>query len=241
MGPVFRLSLRQLTGKWRLSLIIVLAALPVTLAIIVKLSVDDNRSYDENFINVLLDGMMVSAVMPIVTLALSTAAFGSEMEDRTLSFLMLKPISRWRIAVSKLMASVVIGAPLIVVSGVTAAILGLDVGAKGAFAVGIALFAGFMTYAAIFTWTGLITNRALAFAVIYVFLWEDVISSFIEGVSFLSVRGYTLAIMHGIDKSTFQSLESRVNELPVGIIGTIAVTSIFIALGVRRLRRMDVP
>jgi len=241
MGPVFWLSMRQLTGKWRLSLIIFLAALPVILAIIVSLSVEDDRSFDENFIDRLLDGMLVMAIMPIVTLALSTAAFGSEMEDKTLSFLMLKPIPRWRIALPKLMASVVIGAPLIVVSGVVAAVVGLEVGAKGAFAVGVALFAGYMTYAAIFTWVGLITNRALAFAVIYVFLWEDVISSFIDGVAFLSVRGYTLAIMHGFDESTFRSLESRVIELPAGIIGAIAVTTVFLVLGIRRLRSMDVP
>ena len=233
--------MRQLGGRWRLAIILLLAALPVALAIVVSIFARDEKSYEENFINILLDGLLVAGVMPIVTMALATAAFGNELEDRTLSYLVLKPISRWRIVLPKLLTCIVIGAPLLVASGVVASLLALDVGVRSAVAVGVGLFVGVSTYTAIFTWAGLMTTRALPFALVYVFLWEGVISSFIHGVDYFSVRGYTLAIMHGIDKTGLEVLSSRVIEFPAAMVGAVVVTLAFYLLTVRRLRRMDVP
>ena len=239
MGPVFWLSLRQLTGRWRLALIFLLAALPVGLAVILSLTAGGGDS--GIFINLLLDGMLVAAILPIVTMALSTAAFGNEVEDRTLSYLVLKPIARWRIAMPKVLASIAISGPLLVASGVAAALLGFDGDVRAAVAVGVAIFAGVAAYAAVFTWLGLLTNRAIAFALIYVLLWEGVIGTFLQGVNYLSVRGYTLAIMYGINETGFEELGSRVIEFPAGIIGAVVVTVVFLFLLVRRLHRMDVP
>ena len=241
MGPVFWLSLRQLTGRWRLALIFLLAALPVGLAIIVSIVDGDADDFDESFINILLDCMLVAAILPIVTMALSTAAFGNEVEDRTLSNLVLKPIARWRIAMLKVLASIAISGPLLIASGVAAALLGFDGDVRAAVAVGMAIFAGVAAYAALFTWLGLLTNRAIAFALIYVLLWEGVIGSFLQGVNYLSIRGYTLAIMYGINETAFEELGSRVIEFPAGIVGAVAVTVVFLLLLVRRLHRMDVP
>ena len=241
MGPIFWLSMRQLGGRLRLALVLLLAALPVALAVIVFFTAGDDTTYERDFVNVLLDGMIVGGIMPIVTMALATAAFGNELEDRTLSYLVLKPIPRWRIALPKLLAPIVIGGPLLVASGVAATVIGLDSGPRAAAAVGAALLVGVVTYAAIFTWAGLISTRAIAFALIYVFLWEGLISSFIHGVDYLSVRGYTLAIMHGIDGTGLQVLTSRVIGLPAATVAAGAVTVGFFWLAVHRLRKMDVP
>jgi ABC-2 type transport system permease protein len=241
MAAVFWLSLRQATGRWRLLLVFFLAALPVGLATLLSLFAHDDASFDEGFTNVLIDGLTVGGIMPIVTMAFSTSAFGNELEDRTLSYLVLKPIPRWQIVLPKLLASVAISGPLLIVSGVVATIVGLDAGPRTAAAVGLALFGGVAAYAAIFTWAGLVTARALPFALVYVFLWEGLIGSFIGGVGYLSVRGYTLAIMHGIDEPSFEALSTRVIEFPAALVGAAAVTVVFFWLGVRRLRRMDVP
>lgn len=241
MGTIFGLSIRQLTGKWRVLLILFLAALPVGLAVIVNLTVSGDATFNEDFTNILLDGMLVAGILPIVTMALATSAFGNELEDKTLGYLALMPVARWRIVVPKVVASLVICGPLLVVSGVVATLVGFDGEIRPAIAVAVSLTAGVFAYATIFTWAGLITTRALPFALVYVLLWEGVISSFIRGVDYLSVRGYTLAIMSGLDESSFPALEDRVIELPAAIGGAAIVTVLFLLLGVRRLRRMDVP
>ena len=250
MGPMFRLSLRQMASRRRLLLITLLAALPVGLAALVSAALGEDESSNSEFINTLLDGLLIAVIMPIVTMVLATAAFGNELEDRTLSYLVLKPVPRAQIVASKLLAAIVVGGVLLIAGGVVSTLLGASsVGAvlvvfdndvKAVAAVAVALFAGVVTYAAIFTWAGLISSRALAFALIYVFVWEALVSSFLEGVRYLSVRGYTLAILHGMDEDSFGPLGERVIEFPAAIVGAVAVTAVFFWLMVRRLNQMDV-
>ena len=251
MGTVLRLSLRRLGGRWRLLLILLLAALPIALAALVSATLSEDESSNEEFINTLLDGLLIAGILPIVTMVLATASFGNEMEDRTLSYLVLRPVRRSLIVLPKLLAPIIVGGPVLVVSGIVATLLGgsslgvvivvLHGDGQAALAVGTAVLAGVVAYAAIFTWAGLMTTRALAFGLIYVFIWEALITSFLGGVRYLSIRAYTLAILHGMDDSSFASLEGRVIEFQAAIWGTIIVTLVFFLLTVRRLRRMDIP
>ena len=238
MTQMLTLSLRQLTGKWRVILIVLLALIPVGLAFVPG---GDSADADEEFINGLLDGLLVGVIMPLVTMALATAAFGNEIEDKTLSYVFLKPVARWRIAIPKFLASVIIAAPLALVSGGLATYIGTDGDLQTTVAVAIALSVGVITYASVFTWSGLITTRALPFAIVYVFLWEGLLSTFIGGIRYLSVRGYTLAIMNGLDDNGLEVLSDRVIEFPAAVVGAFAVTIVFLWLTVYRLRRMDVP
>ena len=251
MGPMFKITLREIASRRRLLVIVLLTALPIGLAALVSATLNEDETSNEEFINILLDGLLIAAIMPIVTMVLATAAFGNELEDRTLGYLVLNPIPKLKIVVPKLLASVVVGVPLLVVGGIGATLLGaigisaellvLDGDVRALVAVGVALFAGVIVYSAIFTWAGLVTTRALAFALVYVFLWEGLVSTYLGGVRYLSVRGYTLGIMHGIDDTTFESLDYRVIQFPAAIAGACAVTVVFFLLTVRRLRNMDVP
>jgi ABC-2 type transport system permease protein len=247
---MFRLSVRQLASRRRLLLVLLLAALPIGLVALVS-AIGDEESSNEEFVNILLDGMLIAAILPIVTMVLATAAFGNELEDRTLGYLVMKPLSRLRIVIPKLLAPVVVGAPLLIGSGVVATLLGasglgtvllvLDGDVQAVLAVGVAVLAGVVTYAAIFLWAGLMTSRALAFALIYVFLWEGLISTYLGGIRYLSVRAYSLGILHGMDEGSFGSLDGRVIEFPAAIGGAVIVTVVFFLMTVRHLTRMDVP
>ena len=251
MGPLLGLSLRQLTGRRRLLLIALLAMLPIGLAALVSALLGEDETSNREFTNTLLDGLLIAGILPLVTMVLATTAFGNELDDRTLSYLVLKPVPRSLIVLPKLLASIIVGGPMLIASGVVATLLGASsVGAiivvvdsefQAAAAVGLAVFAGVVTYTAIFTWAGLVSTRALAFALIYVFLWEGLLTSFLGGIRYLSVRGYTLGILHGIDEQSFETLGERVIEFPAAIVGAVVVSVIFFLLTVRRLRTMDVP
>jgi hypothetical protein len=141
----------------------------------------------------------------------------------------------------KSLAVVLVGGPLLVASGVAATLIGLDRDVRAALAVGVALLIGVAAYSAIFTWAGLVTTRALGFALVYVFLWEGLLTSFLPGVRYLSVRWYTLAVMYGMDERGLEALGEEAIQFPAAIVGAIAVAAAFFWLTVRRLREMDVP
>ena len=240
MGPVLRLSLRQLAGVRRLLIVSLLTLLPVALALAIRFGAGDDAETDDVITGV-IDAILVAGILPLVTMALATASFGNELEDKTLSYIMLKPVPRWKIALPKLIAPILVAGPLVVISGAAAAYIGLDSGFKTPLAVGAALLIGVVAYSAVFTWAGLITTRALSFAIVYVFLWEGVVSTFISGVRYLSVRGYTLAVMHGLDETGLESISDRVIEFPAAIGGAVLVSAVFFWLTIWRLRKMDVP
>ena len=240
MAEIFRLTLRQLLGRWRVLLIVFLASLPTLIVLLVKWQDPENAVYNQEFVQGMIDAMIVGGIMPIVTMTVAAAAFGNELEDRTLYYLVLKPLSRVHIILAKLAATFILAAPVVVASGVVAtALVGADAGAV--FTVGIALLAGVAAYASIFTWAGLITPRALSYGLVYVLVWEGILSSFLTGVRYLSVRGYTLSLLHGIDAKNFEILEERVIAFPAAIVGAVGVALVFFFLAQHRLRTMDVP
>jgi len=241
MGTLLLLSLRQTASRTRILIVLLLTALPISLAVLVSILARDEPDFSQSFTDILVDGMLITVVLPIVMMALATAAFGNELDDRTLSYLVLKPIARSKIVVPKLLAAIIVGGPLMIASGVVVALLGFEGNTRAAAATGAALLTGVVTYAAIFTWAGLVSARALAFALLYVFLWEGLISGFLEGVRYMSVRGYTVGVLHGVDGVSFGALSDRAIELPAAVVGAVMVTVIFFLLTVLRLRGMDVP
>ena len=242
MATVFRLTLRQLAGRRRLAIVVLLAALPIGLTLVLNGFLADEEDFTEGFVDGIVNGMLIALILPIVVMTLATASFGNEVEDRTLNMLVLKPVSRVSIVLPKLVGSIVVAAPLLVAAAVAVSLIALaDGGVRAAVAVGAALLVGVVTYAAIFTWAGLLTTHALGFGLIYVFLWESLVTSFLPGVRYLSVRGYTLGTLYGLDDVTFASIGDGAIELPAALVGAGVVSVAFFLLTVLRLRRMDVP
>ena len=243
MGTMLRFSLNQMVDRRRIAMVSILALIPVGLTLILSRQVGDGETLDPSPI---LDGMVIAGVLPLVVMALATSAFGNELEDRTLNNLVLKPVSRVLIVLPKMAASIIIAAPVMVVAGLVVTLLALSGGGAGVdarpiLAAGVAMLAGAVAYATLFTWLGLATARALPLALVYVFLWEGILVSFVSGTRYLSVRGYTLGILYGLDEQTFASVGNRAIELPAAAAGAVLVTIAFAMLTVRRLQKMDVP
>ena len=239
MTVLTALSIRQLAGGKRMWLMLVLAAIPLLFAVIFALVETDATGLE--FSNALTNPVIASTILPLVMLVLATSSFGNELDDHTLPYLVLKPIARWKIVASKLLASLLVGGVPVVLTG-----LAVDVdqrrrrrrprrghrssaarrrdGLRGAFHVGgpgCALCA-----------TGL----------------ESPISSSGRRRSrhssaarrFLSVRQYVLAVVHGIDDSRLRNVGVELS-LAEGLIGAAAVVAVFAVLTTRRLERMDTP
>jgi ABC-2 type transport system permease protein len=242
MGALLDLSLRQMAGKRRLAIILILAAIPVGLAILLSRLIGDEADFSRNFSETILDALFIGVIVPIVVMTLATTAFGNELEDRTLNVLVLKPIPRYAIVIPKYLASIIVSGIVLVIA--TALIVGIALNEGGVSAVLTAILAVgvcVITYAALFTWAGLMTSKALGFALVYVFLWEQFLTRFVRGTRYFSVREYTLSILNGLDEDTFGAITTPVLDWPAALIAAGVITALFLGLTVRRLSRMDVP
>jgi ABC-2 type transport system permease protein len=237
MGSVYRLTLRQLTGRWRLLIMTALAAMPVVIALIMLAS-DDAPSVRE-FETAILGAMLAGSIAPLVVLAIAAAAFANEIEDRTLANLTLAPIPRWQIAVPKLLATITIAGPFIALSALLTSHVAFLGDTAATVAVTVSALVGVALYAAAFVWLGLVSPQAIGLGLLYIVLWEGFFSGFVSGVRLLSIRHYAIAWMHGLDARRFAAGDHV--SFGVAIVLSVLVFAGFLGLAVRRLRRMDVP
>ena len=238
LAAIFVLTVRQLAGSRKLWLVLALVSLPLLAALLFH--VGDTTSTAAEYADDVTSTLIASAILPLVLLLLATASFGNEMSDRTLVYIVLKPLPRWRIAVPKLLAALLVGGVPVAVSGFLAVALVEQGDLRGAVATGVGLFAGAAAYAAIFTWAGLATRHALVIGLIYVFVWEATLAAYLDGIRFLSVRRYTLALIEGLDADRLRTLDLSLGA-GVGGAGVALVFLGFATLTVRKLRRLDVP
>jgi ABC-2 type transport system permease protein len=184
--------------------------------------------------------MLAGAIAPLVVLAIGAAAFSNELEDRTLANLTLAPIPRWQIVLPKLLAAITIAAPFIAVSAFATSYIAFLGDVRAVVAVTVSLIVAVALYSSAFVYLGLVTTQAIGVGLIYIVLWEGFFSQFVAGVRLLSIRHYAISLMYGLDPRRFAPLDDQLS-LWVAIALCVAVFGGFLALSVRRLRRMDVP
>lgn len=237
MGTVYRLTLRQLSGRWRLLIMTVLAAMPVAIAALTLRS--SHAPTVREFEIVVLSAMLAGSIAPLVVLAIAAPAFANEIEDQTLANLMLSPVRRSCIALPKLLAAMTIAAPFIAASAFATSYVAFLGDTTATIAVTVAAVVGVAMYASAFVWLGLVTTQAIGVGLLYIVLWEGLFSGFVSGVRLLSIRHYSIALMHGLDERRF-AFGHHMNFALAIVVSSLVIGG-FLWLSIRRLRRMDVP
>jgi ABC-2 type transport system permease protein len=244
MRAIYALSIRQLAGRWRLLILLALCGVPLLVALAAGSAGD--KPTPSHVDDVLLNGLLASAVLPIVALAVATAAFGDELSDKTLANLTQTPIPRWQIALPKLLATITVSAPALLAGTLGSVLLAfqlvpLEGAGRAAVASVLGMAVGLTAYSTLFLWAGLVTSHPLAFGLLYVFVWEGLFGTFVNGIRYLSIRQYTLGVVKALDGSRFAGPGQHVLGSAGALVGTLAVVAVFGSLTLRRLRRMDVP
>ena len=237
MRSVYYLTLRQLTGRWRMLIMTILASLPVIVAALVLQS--DHAPSVDDFELVAFSTLLAGSIAPLIVLAIATAAFGNEIEDRTLANLTLAPIPRWQIVVPKLLAAVTIAMPFIGASAFVTSQIAFLGDARATGAVTIAMLAAVALYASVFLWLGLSSSQAIGVGLLYIVLWEGFFSTFVSGVRIFSIRYHAIALMHALDERRFAGAQTF--DAVTATLVLVGGFSVFLLLSVRRLRQLDVP
>ncbi len=169
----------------------------------------------------------IAILYPVVALAISTAALGEEKKAHTLPFLLLKPVSRWVIALGALTAAA-ISSFLILEAGVVATWIAVGV-MTGEWSIGlsttVAVAVQSVASAALFVPLGLILNRATLVGLGYLFLWEGILGGLISGIQASSVYRIVLsawADLAALSPDSYDAVAFALGRVVIGAGGAIS-------------------
>lgn len=231
LAAIVDVTARALLSRRRTILMVLLAAVPVLVALLVRIG---GRAVDSAEAAAgVMDVLVVRAVLPLLALVFGTAALGSELDDGTGIYVLAKPVPRWRIVLAKLLVAGGLTAALLLPSVVLTGILIVGADGAGLEVIGRFLLAttiGAFAYAAVFLALGVLTTRALVIGLIYTFLWEGALGGLFDGVQVLSVRQYVLGIA-GV--GSLDPMTGFVLALVLGGLATWLATALLVRFQVR--------
>ena len=196
-------------------------------------------------------------LLPLTALIIGTSVLGAEIDDGSIVHLLATPVRRSSVVVTKFVIATGLTMVFAAVPELIAALIAgggsapAPAGrpappARGAGFVGLVsissgklalgLFVGALAcsviYNAIFVMVSVATTRAIAVGLLYVLVWETLLSNFVSGVKLLSVSHYGLGIANGFVNDT--ALQAGLTVTTSVVMGVI-VTGIALALAVNLL------
>lgn len=247
MTPLFtiiRLTLRQFLRSKSVLVVLGISLFPVLFAIIPHLASREPtlRTIRDVIGNTIYLDLFAATLLPLATLVLATAAFGDELEDKTLQYLTLKPIGRLQIAIAKFIAVLLVTLP-IVWSGL---LVTWVVGSWGKLGDNTELIwpmlasstVGILGFGALFLLVSLVIQRALLAGIFYVFIWETALSRYLPGIRSISVRHYTQSMFVRLAGDRAFQIDSVAATSTI-VITVVGIVVISLGVATWRLRRMN--
>lgn len=238
--PITTLTLRQFAHGKAVRVVALFAAVPIVFALIYLIGEETTSS--ERFFHDLVQNGIAPTVLPLAILILATNALGNEIEDRTMVYLVLKPQSRLRIVLEKMLAVATVATLLLWAGTVAAYIVALRGEAGDALELLVAILVAelfaVLAYGALFLLTSLLISRALLAGILYALLWETSFSRFIPGVRLLSVRHFVESIYVRLADSPVATMDEP-NRLGSAVVTLLVLAALAIAAAAWRLRTMN--
>ena len=232
MNPtIARITLRGLLGRRRIWLLVPLPIILVGFAAAARAFGEPPSEWGEPTIV----GLGFAAVLPVIALIVGTGVLGSEIDDGTLLHILAKPLPRYEILLTKLAVAAgvtaAVAAPPLFVAGLVAesAAVGL--------ALAVAAAIGAIAYCSVFVAMSLLTRRPVLLGLVYVMLWEGVLSNIVRGTRSLSIQQHIVTIAHWLAPT--DALVTNVSATVALVMSSVFVVG-FTWLAIRRLRLFSV-
>lgn len=238
--PITELTLRQFSGGRAIRIVAFFALIPVLFALIFL--IDSEGSTPIEFMATHFEEIIAPTIMPLAILVLATNALGNELEDRTMVYLVLKPLSRMRIVLEKY-AAIVITATIMLWLGTLATFLvamrgdaarNLDMLA----AIWMSVFFAVIGYGALFLMISLLIPRALLAGILYSLLWETTFSRFIPGIRVFSIRHYVQSIYARVFDNPIAGVDEPM-RLISAVVTIVVIAGVTLAIASWRLSTMN--
>lgn len=173
-ASIIRVTILQLTGRKRVLGFSLLSILPAGLLFAASRA-REVEGIDTD-LGVLAVAPFFSVVVPLTALILAGSALSDERRDKTLSFLVLRPISRLQIVVAKTLASTLVSVAFTLLGAAALCLMYVAVGGTldvfPAIAAGATLACAL--YSASFVLLGSVTSKPTLVGLLYVLFLENV-------------------------------------------------------------------
>jgi ABC-2 type transport system permease protein len=224
---VATLTIRATLGRRRA----LLFAIPALVLIVLTLAVRATHPAGTTWAAQVLGDFGFSVLLPLTALILGTGVLGAEIDDGSAIHLLATPVSRSSIVVTKAAVAAVLTMLFAAVPELIAGLLAPSSG-KLAVALFIGALAGSVVYTAVFVLASVVTTRAIAVGLLYVLIWEGLLSTFVGGARILSIAHYSLGIANAIYPDTDLNAGLGLStSLVLGIVVTVGA----LVLASRRL------
>jgi ABC-2 type transport system permease protein len=186
LAALFVMTLRQYVRGWRFLVLSLLFLMPSVLAAVVSLTSRTPPPADALEFAFLLN-LIPHTLGPLVALLYSAGIIQDEVEEQTLTYLLLRPLPRWAIYLTKLSATILLTSALTAVFTLVTSLVivatarepmptMLDLSTKAATLAGMLTLAQ-VAYCGLFGLLGLLMRRSLVVGVGYIILFEGVLAS----------------------------------------------------------------
>ncbi len=176
------LTLRSLLGRKRAFLLIPMPVILIGLTLVGR-AFNDDRTV---LIDPIVHGIGFAVIVPVVSLIIGSSVLGSEIDDGTIVHILTKPIPRSEIVLSKLAVAAAVAGIVNAVMLFVCGVLMIDAQFGLALAVGGAIAS--ICYCALFVALSLVSRRPVLIGLVYILLWEGLLTNLLSGTRSLSIE-----------------------------------------------------
>jgi ABC-2 type transport system permease protein len=200
------ITLRALLGRARFLVLLGLPVLLVGLAILVTALGADPAAW----VPPVVLGLGFGVVLPVTALVIGSGVLGSEIDDGTVVHILTKPLPRREIIFTKLgvaiaVTLVTVGLPMLAVGTIAGSVRGPALQGPGNLGLGLVagVALGTVAYCALFLALSLVTRRPVLLGLVYVIVWEGLLSNILSGTRVLSIEQYSIAVAAKVSGSPY--------------------------------------
>ena len=225
---VASITLRATMGRRRA----LVFAIPPLILVLVSALLKIGHAERADWPSLVLGSFGLAVVLPLTALIIGTSVLGAEIDDGSVVHLLATPVPRSTVIMTKF----AVGAGLTMAFAAVPELVAGLIATGGATRLAAGLFVGALVgsviYNAVFVMISVLTTRAIAVGLLYLLVWESLLSNVVSGVQVLSVVQYSLGIANSIAHDG--NLNAHLGLATAVVMGAL-VTAVTLALAIRRL------
>jgi len=230
ISTIARLTLKRLIRGQAMWVALGIAILPVIVAIVLRQAVHDRVERLAFTLELYVVEMFVLSVVPALFVA---SSIGEEIEDKTITYLWSRPLSRWHVIAGKLLALAPIAMGVTLVGWLLSIQVASDALAPAWTIVGIAAAALAISMVAAGIAT-LAPKHGMALTIIYMLLFDVPIGEIPASLQVLSIT-HQARLLAGISAHGVYDMTDRIAPA----ITMAVLAGVWLALGLWKIRRTE--